>query len=260
MNGMDRQMRELLDAAVGEPPHQVSVEAVRRRVIRRRVMEYVATGAAVAVTAAAVLAGIGALGRGPGRSAAASTAVPTVYVCNVKGTVIPIRIATNTAGKPIRVGFLAVTAIAITPDEKTAYVVEGSGSSGTVPPIATVIPIATATNTAGKPIKVGRFFAGPIAITPDGKTAYVVESSGSSGAVIPIATATNTVGKPIKVGRLAGPIAITPDGKTAYVASWSLGTVIPIATATNTAGKPIKVGSSSVVGDTDTLPCMAITP
>jgi len=155
MNGMDRQMRELLDAAVGEPPHQVSVEAVRRRVIRRRVMEYVATGAAVAVTAAAVLAGIGALGRGPGRSAAASTAVPTVYVCNVKGTVIPIRIATNTAGKPIRVGFLAVTAIAITPDEKTAYVVEGSGSSGTVPPIATVIPIATATNTAGKPIKVG---------------------------------------------------------------------------------------------------------
>jgi DNA-binding beta-propeller fold protein YncE len=153
---MDRQMRDLLDAAVGEPPHQVSVEAIRRRVIRRRVMEYVATGAALAVTAAAVLAGIGALG-GPGRSAAASTAVPTVYVCNVEGTVTPVRIATNTAGKPIRVGFLAVTAIAITPDGKTAYVAEGWGSSGTVPPMATVIPIATATNTAGKPIKVGTF-------------------------------------------------------------------------------------------------------
>src|SRR5260370_9680226 len=114
-------------------------------------MEYVAAGAAVAVTAAAVLAGIGALGRGPGRSAAASTAVPTVYVCNVKGTVIPIRIATNTAGKPIRVGFLAVTAIAITPDEKTPSVVDGSDSSGTAHPTAPLIPLSPTPTTARQP-------------------------------------------------------------------------------------------------------------
>ena len=149
---MDRQLRDLLDAAVGEPPHRVSVEAVRRRVIRRRVTEFVAGGAAVAVIAAAILVGIGALGRGPG-PAVASRVVPTVYVCNDAGTITPITIATNTAGKPISVGRNPPgfdpgwIYIAITPDGKTAYVANTAAG--------TVIPIATATNTAGKPIKVG---------------------------------------------------------------------------------------------------------
>lgn len=65
MSGMERQLRDLLDAAVGEPPHRVSVEAVRRRVIGRRVMECVAGVAAVAVIAVIVPAGIGALGHTP---------------------------------------------------------------------------------------------------------------------------------------------------------------------------------------------------
>ena len=55
----------------------------------------------------------------------------------------------------------APVAIAITPDGQTAYVVnETSG---------TVTPIRIATNTAGKPIKVGNG-AFAIAITPDGRT------------------------------------------------------------------------------------------
>jgi YVTN family beta-propeller protein len=116
----------------------------------------------------------------------------------------------------------------------------------------TVTPIATATDTAGPPIAVGGFpYA--IAITPDGKTAYVVSySSNGSGTVTPIATATNTAGPPITVGSGPRVITITPDGKTAYVANWFSGTVTPIATATNTAGPPITVG---------TYPCaIAITP
>jgi YVTN family beta-propeller protein len=251
VNGMDRQLRDLLDAAVGEPPPDlVSVEAVRRRVIRRRVMEFVAGGAAAAVIAAAVLVGIGVLGRGPGPSAAGSRVVPTVYVCNDAGTVTPITIATNTAGKPIKVGgnFNYHLQIAITPDGKTAYVADpGSG---------TVTPITTATNTAGKPISVGRKPPGLarrwmyIAITPDGKTAYVTNSGpDTTVTVTPITIATNTAGKPISVARNPPGfdpgwiyIAITPDGSTAYVANPSSGTVIPITTATNTAGKPIKVG------------------
>ena len=36
MNGMDGHLRDLLEAAVGEPPRRVTAEAVRRRVIRRR--------------------------------------------------------------------------------------------------------------------------------------------------------------------------------------------------------------------------------
>ena len=63
MNGMDRQLRDLLQVAAGEPPHRVSVEAVRRRVIRRRVAEFTAGAVAVAAIAVAIPVGIGALGR-----------------------------------------------------------------------------------------------------------------------------------------------------------------------------------------------------
>ena len=58
-------------------------------------------------------------------------------------------------------------------------------------------PIATATNTAGPPITTGDN-PDAIAITPDGKTAYVVNAD--SGTVTPITTATNTAGPPIPVG------------------------------------------------------------
>jgi hypothetical protein len=68
VNGMDRQLRDLLDAAVGEPPHRVSAEAVRRRVIRRRVAELAAGAVAVAAIAVIIPVGIGALGRAPGPS------------------------------------------------------------------------------------------------------------------------------------------------------------------------------------------------
>ena len=65
----------------------------------------------------------------------------------------------------------------------TAYVANaGSG---------TVTPIATATNTAGRPITTGNDPLA-IAITPDGKTAYVANAA--SGTVTPITTATNTAG------------------------------------------------------------------
>ena len=103
----------------------------------------------------------------------------------------------------------------ITPDGKTAYIVnEGSD---------TVTPIQTATNTAGKPIRVGHFpFA--IAITPDGETAYVANAS--SGTVTPIQTATNTAGTPIPVGSDPIAIAITPDGETAYIVNGGLGCLL----------------------------------
>ena len=51
----------------------------------------------------------------------------------------------------------------------------------------------------GKPIPVGRT-PFRIAITPEGKTVYVVNMV--SGTVTPITTATNTAGTPIPVGRL----------------------------------------------------------
>ena len=143
----------------------------------------------------------------------------------------PISTATNSAGPPIPVGINPYR-IAITPDGKTAYVVDYAHQG-------MVTPISTATNTAGPPIPVGNYpYA--IAITPDGKTAYVPNLT--SDTVTPIATATSTAGQPIPVGINPSAIAITPGGKTAYVADFDSGTVTPISTVTNTAGPPIPVG------------------
>ncbi|MGD0377864.1 MAG: hypothetical protein ABSB01_25210 [Streptosporangiaceae bacterium] len=76
---------------------------------------------------------------------------------------------------------------------------------------STVTPIQTATNTAGPQIPVG-ICPMAIAITPDGKTAYVVDAGDdeTSGRVIPIQTATNTAGSPIVAGPVPYAIAIVP--------------------------------------------------
>jgi hypothetical protein len=63
-----------------------------------------------------------------------------------------------------------------------------------------IIPISTATNTAGTPIRV-RGMSGEVAITPDGKTVYVA----GMNTVTPINTATGRPGTPIYIGTAAGP-------------------------------------------------------
>jgi len=83
-----------------------------------------------------------------------------------------------------------------------------------------------------------------IAITPDGKTAYVTHGAAPGTTVTPIDLATNTPGTDIPVGRGGQGIAITPDGKTAYVVNSSDNTVTPITVATNAPGAPITVGNS----------------
>jgi YVTN family beta-propeller protein len=70
----------------------------------------------------------------------------------------------------------------------------------------TVTPIRTASNTALRPIKTGSD-PSAIAITPDGKMAYVV--SFSSGMVTPIRVASNTALRAIKVGGYPKAILIT---------------------------------------------------
>src|SRR5437588_4907103 len=109
-----------------------------------------------------------------------------------------------------------------------------------------VTPVTTATNAAGKPIKIGDDlpYAAPetLAITPDGRTAYIADTDRRT--VTPVATATSSRGRPIKIDGFPGALAITPDGRTAYVVSGSRtgATVTPVATATNTPGRPIKIG------------------
>ena len=245
MSGMDEPLRDLLEAAVGDPPHRVNVEAVRRRVVRRRLIEGIAGAAAVAVLVIAVPVVTGTLGHSPAaqRPQTHPSHGPVAYVINLNngsGMVTLIATATNTPGKPITVRGDPV-AIAITPDRKIVYVASADtaipANESATPGIVT--PIATATGTPGTPITVG---GTPLAmaITPDGETLYVVNES--SGTVTPIATATGRPGKPITVGPQPWAIAITPDDRTAYVLNNGSGTVTPIATATGTPGKPITVG------------------
>jgi DNA-binding beta-propeller fold protein YncE len=100
----------------------------------------------------------------------------TAYVLSYEtGTAIPISTATGKPGAAISLGGAGAfpTAIAITPDGKTAYVPVTTSRGEEM-----VIPIDTASGTVGKPIRVGTSAAGGcdgdvIAITPDGKTAYV---------------------------------------------------------------------------------------
>jgi YVTN family beta-propeller protein len=103
-----------------------------------------------------------------------------------------------------------------------------------------VTPIDIATNTSGPLIPVGTSpYA--IAITPDGKTAYV--TNGFDTTVTPIDIATNTPGTPINVTSRPFGIAISPDGITAYVACANINSIIPIDIATNTTNTPLNWGN-----------------
>ena len=160
----------------------------------------------------------------------------TVYVSAIH-TVVPISTATATRrpGKPIPL--FDAYAMAFTPDSRTLYAV--------VPALAEIFPVSTATNKVGRPFPVGSE-PGEITITPDGKTAYVLDING----VIPFSTATNTVGALIRCDA-NGPMAVTANGKTLYVVDVD-NAVTPISTATNTACRPIPTGDNPVA--------IAITP
>lgn len=80
-----------------------------------------------------------------------------------------------------------------------------------------------------------------VAITPDGRRAYVTQRAGNSVTVIDVAT--DTIVATIPVGMVPRGVAITPDSTRAYVTEASSNTVSAIDIATNTLiGAPIPVG------------------
>jgi YVTN family beta-propeller protein len=106
--------------------------------------------------------------------------------------------------------------------------------------------ITTATGAVSAPITVG---SNPVsvAITPDGKHAYVTNegTNGAGDTVSVITTATGAV-SPITVGSGPDAVAFTPDGKQAYVTNSGTNgagdTVSVITTATGAVSAPITVG------------------
>jgi len=73
-----------------------------------------------------------------------------------------------------------------------------------------------------------------MAVTPNGRTLYVL----NSGSDTPIQVATNTAGIPIPVPHEPFILAVTPDGKTLYVTGGA-NLLIPIRTSTNHPGTPV---------------------
>ena len=110
----------------------------------------------------------------------------------------------------------------------------------------TVTPIDLATHIARAPIDVpgapgpnGDGAPWVIAITPNGKTAYVATVGGK---LIPIHLATGTLGKPIGGVGSFPQIAIAPNGKVAYVTNSGSQTILPIDLTTGLRGAAIRVG------------------
>jgi len=144
----------------------------------------------------------------------------------------PVDLTTGKARRPITVPNLIDAAIA--PDGRKAYVAAGN----------VLEPIDLATGRAGRPIRLPMLLGvGAIAITADGRTAYVGNLKPEDprhGIVVPIELATLRAEPPIRVRSYPysiTDIVIAPDGRTAYVAANSA--VIPIDLRTKSTARPI---------------------
>jgi YVTN family beta-propeller protein len=168
----------------------------------------------------------------------------TAWVVDKTGDKIyPVNVATGTVGTAVVVGS-SPEAIAITPDGTTAFVANSVATGGS----ATVTPVQLSSGGTGvalTPIVIGSAQSQPaaVAITPNGKTAFVADHG--QGQVVPITVSTLKAGTPIVIGSGSNPqaLAITPDGTTLLVVANGNNTVVPVDTATNTIGTPVPVGS-----------------
>ena len=119
-----------------------------------------------------------------------------------------------------------------------------------------VVPIATSNYILGKAIAVG---TNPqaIAITPDGKAAFVLNGIDAATTppstpvtLTPIDLVTDTASAPVKVGTQPLSMTMSPNGKLVYVSTPSLSTpgeptaITPVNTATDKAGPVIKLPGS----------------
>jgi YVTN family beta-propeller protein len=181
-------------------------------------------------------------------SGASWTAVaPSAY--SPDALVTPIDLGTNTAGAAVSTpGATAQLGVAISPDGRTAYSVSAGPPGGSHALVA--VDLTTSPPSAGTPVDLTGTPAPPsprntqnIAISPDGRKAYVSDSANNQVIPIDLTTTPVTVGAGITVGSDPEGIAFSPDGATAYVADYGPGTIIPIRVSTDTAMTPIPVGT-----------------
>jgi DNA-binding beta-propeller fold protein YncE len=112
-----------------------------------------------------------------------------------------------------------------------------------------LVPIDVTTGVAEAPLTIDAALTS-VAISPDGRYAYVAD--GDVATVTPVNLATGTVGAPNQVAANAGltALAITPSGATLLAVvnptGYDTGSVVPITLASGTVGSPIPVGADPV--------------
>jgi YVTN family beta-propeller protein len=144
------------------------------------------------------------------------------------------------AAVSVALGVLATAPSALAGVAYTAYV--GNLGSDNLVAINTATNVLGSTSVIANPLAIPINDPAAIAITPDGTTAWVADST--IGIVTPITLATGAVGSPVIVGSHPSQIAITPDGTRAYVTNNGSGTVTPLYLVTKTVGAAISVGAN----------------
>jgi YVTN family beta-propeller protein len=134
---------------------------------------------------------------------------------------------------------LGAIPVAITPDGATALVSSFDSNS--------VVPIALSTLTAGNKVTTSR--PNGIAITADGTTAYVSNST-ATGGFTPITISGAGVlalGTTVNVACVgARGVSVLPNGATLYLGCQNADTLIPIALPSGSPGTPIAIGDGPV--------------
>lgn len=130
--------------------------------------------------------------------------------------------------------------MALTPDEKQAYITMRGNTEGQVTVLDTVTHDVTAL------FSLTDFFIAGVAVTPDGRHAYV-GNSGNDDVVKVLDTATNTVAVEILIPTVID-IAISPDGKHTYTTDFNGVTVIDNAHHTVETMIPASSGTTSIEG------------
>jgi YVTN family beta-propeller protein len=139
-------------------------------------------------------------------------------------------------------------AITITPDGGHVYVPYVMFNGTTTPPeVVAVIDAATNTVTQTvvvEPASLTTIITG-IAMSPDGKSAYV--SNQGSNSVSVLDTASNTIVKTVLVGTSPAGLAVTPDGAHVYVSNQGSNSVSVLDTASDTVVATIPVITPSAI-------------
>jgi hypothetical protein len=105
MNDMERNLRDMLETAAGEPPRWVSIDSIRRRAVRRRVTQAGVAGlaAVLAVGLGATLSAYAARNGSPATGNKVSSGPPRYYVeqdfGNKQGAPLKIVVRSRTTGK-----------------------------------------------------------------------------------------------------------------------------------------------------------------